>query len=510
MRPILVITLIMTLFFSCQNKEHKTISIELSELTISDIHQAYTSGKYSSQDLVNAYLKRIANLNDTINAITYLNSKALETAISLDNEYKKTNILRPLHGIPILIKDNINVKGLPTTAGSLALKNYIPENNAFVIQKLIDAGAIILGKTNMAEYAFTPMFTESSTHGVTKNPYQLDYVTAGSSGGTGASISANFGVLGLGTDTGNSIRGPSSHCGLVGFRTSIGLSSISGIVPLLSRNDVVGPMCRTVEDATKLMQVMIGFDPLDLSTEHGDKNVLKDYTKFLKKDGLKGARIGVIGSLSYNNAHEEIAKLFTNALKDMSDMGAVVLDSLEIPNFNKLKENQWCSLFTNDIEQFLSEYVKNDTLKTIEDLKKAGSTSEIGKKWFSNMTKRDTTVHKSSDGCLDVFTNSRRIAFRQAIEKTMDSLKLDALVYPSWNFPPAKIASFEEGYLGDNSQVIAPHTGQPAFTIPMGFTNKGLPTGLQFLGRIYDEKTLIKLTYAYEQGTKHRKIPVLK
>ncbi|WP_252730104.1 amidase [Zobellia uliginosa] len=220
-----LLILLTIVFISCKDqKEAPTndITIELSELTISNIHKAYQEGSFTSKQLVQAYVERIENFDGTINAITVTNPKAIAIAEALDKEYNETGLLRPLHGIPIIVKDNINTAGLPTTAGSLALKDYIPKEDAFIIKKLVDAGAIVIAKSNMAEWAFSPMHTESSTAGTTRNPYNTDFVPAGSSGGTAASIASNFGTIGLGTDTGNSIRGPSSHNSLVGFRTYSG------------------------------------------------------------------------------------------------------------------------------------------------------------------------------------------------------------------------------------------------------------------------------------------------
>ena len=227
--------------------------MDLSELTITAIHNAYENGTCNSQELVAAYLDQIKEIDGEINALTFINLNALSIAKELDEEYQKTKILRPLHGIPLIVKDNINTKGLPTTAGSLALNDFIPDEDAFIIKELIKAGTIIIAKSNMAEWAFSPRHTESSTAGTTRNPYNLNHVPAGSSGGTASAIAANFGTIGLGTDTGNSIRGPSSHCALVGFRTTLGLISRRAIIPHFLRNDVVGPMCRTVEDATKVL-----------------------------------------------------------------------------------------------------------------------------------------------------------------------------------------------------------------------------------------------------------------
>lgn len=497
--------LFLCLFSFCKSPQPKQINID--ELTISEIHQAFQNGDFSAEDLVEAYLSRIEALDSSLNSISVTNPEALATAKKLDAEFSKTRKLRPLHGIPLIVKDNINTAGLPTTAGALALADFYPEEDAFIIQKLVAAGAIVLAKSNMAEWAFSPMHSESSTQGTTRNPYNLDHVPAGSSGGTGASIAANFGTIGLGTDTGNSIRGPSSHNALVGFRTTLGLVSREGIVPLYLRNDVVGPMCRTVEDATKVLQAIAGIDPKDPITHYSQGKATTNYTQFLKKDGMKGARIGVFRTLSEKDTDPEISALFNQSLKDMAMLGAVIIDSVEVENFDSLRRNQWCPVFQADLEKFLADYVKRDTMKTIRDVIRVGTTSEYARKGLESFV--DSSLPKNPEiNCGDAFTDLKRIAFREAIEKVMDSLKLDALVYPSWNNKPARIDRFQEEYLGDNSQIIAPHTGQPAFTVPMGFTSGNLPAGLQFLGEMWTEPTLIRLVYSYEQGTKHRKAPV--
>jgi amidase len=505
-KPIIIfISLLFFFVFGCNKDETKPINID--ELTISEIHKAFEQGEYTCADLIEAYLERIEQSDHAINAVTIINPDALKTAKELDEEYKKTKVLRPLHGIPVIVKDNINTKGLPTTAGSLALKDFIPYEDAFIINKLTEAGAIIIAKSNMAEWAFSPMHTESSTSGTTRNPYNLDYVPAGSSGGTGAAIAGNFAVIGLGTDTGNSIRGPSSHCSLVGFRTTLGLISRSDIIPLFLRNDVVGPMCRTVEDAVKVLEVIAGYDPTDPITEHSKGKIPENYSQYLIKDGLKGSRIGVLRELSDDYPDPEIKTLFEKGITDLDSLGAVIIDPLIIPDFAQLKEEQWCATFRADLEAYLVEYVKNDTLKTLEDIIRIGSKSEFAFRRLKQFAEKNDRWGDPEIECSDAYTDIKRIAFRKAIEKVMDSLNLDAIIYPTWNNKPAKIRSFEKDYKGDNNQIISPHTGQPAFTIPMGFTKGNLPAGLQFLGRMFDEATLIKLTYSYEQGTMHRKAP---
>ncbi|WP_235009879.1 amidase [Algoriphagus boritolerans] len=498
--------MILSFAWACQAPDKTPINLE--ELTISEIHHAYQNGNFSAEDLTKAYLDRIEALDSSLNSISITNSEALAIAKKLDEEFKKAGKLRPLHGIPLIVKDNINTTGLPTTAGALALADFYPEEDAFIIKKLVESGAIIIGKSNMAEWAFSPMHSESSTQGTIRNPYNLDHVPAGSSGGTGASIASNFGVIGLGTDTGNSIRGPSSHNALVGFRTTLGLVSREGIVPLYLRNDVVGPMCRTVEDATKVLEAIAGFDPKDPITNFSKGKIPENYSQFLQKEGLKGTRIGVFRTLSEVNPDPEITALFNQSLKDMQALGAVIIDSVEVENFDSLRRNQWCPVFRQDLEKFLADYVKRDTMKTLEDVIRVGTKSDYAREGLERFRESDLPENMA-ENCGDPFTDPERIAFREAIEKVMDSLMLDALVYPSWNSKPARIDRFQEEYSGDNSQIIAPHTGQPAFTVPMGFTSGNLPAGLQFLGRMWSEPVLIRLVYSYEQGTLHRKAPNL-
>ena len=500
--------LISVFLFACTS-EPPPYRIDVEDLTIAQIHGAYGSGDYSAEQLTSAYLERIKALDQStgLNAMVVLDPSALDQARALDQEFEETGQLRPLHGIPLIVKDNYNTIGLQTAGGSIALNGFEPQTDAYQVRKLKEAGVIILGKSNMAEWAFSPRHTESSIAGTTKNPYNLDHVPAGSSGGTGAGVAANFGTIGLGTDTGNSIRGPSSHNALVGFRSTLGLTSREGIVPLYLRNDVGGPMCRTVEDATRVLDVIAGYDPGDPITRYSEGNVPESYLQFLDAAGLQGARIGVLRILTDGDIHPEVDSLLTQAIADMKAMGAEIVDPFVVSGFQELRQDQWCPEFADDIEAYLAEYVKWDSLQTIEDIIAYGGFSEFvadGLQYFG-----ETKGQPKPGECLDPYTDQRRIAFRDAIENMMDQLQVDAVIYPSWNYPPSLLDEFMEGYKGDNSQIISPHTGQPAFTIPMGFTSGNLPAGLQFLGRMYDEPTLIRLTYAYEQGTKHRRPPVL-
>ena len=487
-----------------------TTEFSLVEASISDIHNAFESGTSSCEKLVSKYSARIKKYDQPtkLNAITLVNPQALSLAKGLDEEFKRTGTLRSLHCIPLVVKDNYDVEGMPTTAGSLLLKENIAKSDAYQIRKLKAAGAIVLARSNMAEWAFSPRVTISSTAGETRNAFSLDHVPAGSSGGTAAAVSANFAVVGLGTDTGNSIRGPSSHNALVGFRSTLGLTSRSGIVPLYLRNDVGGPMARTVADATRILEVIAGHDPDDAITRYSRGKIASSYTRHLDKKGLIGARIGVLRVLSEKDVDPEVHALFEQAIEDLRAAGAEIIDPFEIPEFERLRKNQWCPMFRHDINRYLESLDDAAPVKNLQEIVESELYSDYIKEDLEYlMTVADSPQqHEDGSTCATPYTDKVRIAFRDAIEQVMDHHEVGAVIYPTWNNPPARVGDWD-GYKGDNSQVIAPHTGQPAFTVPMGYVSGNLPAGLQFLGRMFDEPILIKYAYAYEQATHHRMAP---
>jgi amidase len=510
----LLLTLGALLGTSCDRSPHKPDtpphqSFEVTEASIEDVHRALKQHACTCEQLVRAYEARIAAYDQPtkLNALVVTNPAAIGVARQLDAEYRRTGRLRPLHCIALIVKDNYNTAGLQTTAGSLALKGFKPTQDATTVTALKAAGAIVLAKSNMAEWAFSPMVTISSIAGETRNPYNLAHVPAGSSGGTAAAVAASFGTAGLGTDTGNSIRGPSSHNALVGFRPTLGLLSRAGIAPLYLRNDTGGPMARSVADATRLLEAMAtGPDPADPLTRYCVGHIpAKGYQQFLNPHGLQGARIGVLRTLSERNPDPQIRALFAQAVADLRRAGATVV-TVDIPDFDRLSDNQWCSVFKHDINQYLAELGPQAPVKTIDEVLASGKYAAYIKENLQQELAHGSLPRATEAGCGEAYTDPRRIAFRHAITAAMDRQQLGALVYPTWNNPPAKIGDFT-GYRGDNSQLIAPHTGQPAFTVPMGFTYANLPAGLQFLGRCFDEPTLIKYAYAYEQATHHRRAP---
>lgn len=476
------------------------------ETTIAEIHRAIRSGRLTCRELVEIYLKRIETYDQPtkLNAIVVINSNALKRADELDEEFRRTKKLRPLHGIPLIVKDNYDTKDLQTSGGSLALKGSIPPNDAYQVRVLREAGAIVLAKSNMAEWAFSPYQTVSSIAGTTRNPYDLDRVPAGSSGGTAASVAANFGTAGLGTDTGNSIRGPSSHCCLVGIRSTMGLTSRDGIIPLYLRNDIGGPMARTVEDAVKILEVIAGYDSADPITKACLGKVQENYSQFLGKNGLKGARIGVFRTfIDSPTIDPQVKALMEKAIDDMKSLGAVIIDPFVIPDFKELTKKLWCDMFRHDVNNYLASLGDKSPFKNLAEIFDSGLYSASIERRLKRALKAPA---QEAPPCQDLYNEPRNIAFREAVLKAMEMKKLDAFVYPTWSNPPRKIGDLKSP-AGDNSQLIPPHTGLPGFTVPMGFTYENLPAGLQIVGKLFGEPDLIKIVYAYEQGTKHRRPP---
>ena len=485
-------------------------NFEVTETTIAETREAIRSGRVTCRQLVEAYLARIRAYDQTtrLNAIVLVNPHALDDADKLDAEFARTHRLRPLHGIAVIVKDNYDTKGLQTSGGSLAMKGFVPDEDAFMVRKLREAGAIVLAKSNMAEWAFSPYVTMSSIAGTTRNPYDLDRVPAGSSGGTAAAVAASLGEVGLGTDTGNSIRGPSSHNALVGIRPTMGLTSRDGIIPLFFNNDMGGPMARTVTDAAAVLSVVAGYDPADPITKLSEGKTSTDYTQFLDKKGLQGARIGVFRE--YIDAPEtdpQVKALTAKALLDLKAQGAVLVDPFVIPKFEELTKDIWCGDFQADLNHYLSVHGKNAPYGTLAEIYASG----LYLPYIEDDMKESANPKPPAPGevqppCEDVYHTPRKIAFRDAVLAAMDKDHLDAVVYPTWSNPPRKIGDMKSS-AGDNSQLLSPQTGFPAITVPMGFTYESLPAGLTFLGRLFTEPALIKYAYAFEQSTRHRHPP---
>jgi amidase len=485
----------------------------VEQATIAQIHQAMRAGTLTCRALVDHYLARIAAYDKqgpSINAIVTTNPNARATADSLDKAFAATRKLSgPLYCIPMIVKDNFMTAGLQTTAGSLAFAGWIPKRDATMVRRIRDAGAIVLAKSNMAELAFSPYETVSSIQpGYTKNPYALDRVTAGSSGGTGAAVASDFGTVGLGTDTGNSIRGPSSHNALVGIRSTMGLTSRAGVVPLSMAADIAGPMARTVSDAAAVFQVVAGEDAEDSVTMAARAHPMPIYADSLRRDGLKGARIGVLRqAYETPTTDTEVVRVFTRALEDLRRHGAIVIDTVRVPELDSLSRafRGGCNPFKYDLNRFLAALgADGPAVKTLDSLVRSRRFHPSIEKRLDQASAVDQAP-EDSPGCKT--REQFRAALRTAVLRAMDGASVDALVYPTWSNPPRLIGDLNTPH-GDNNQLFSPSTGFPAITVPMGYTRgNALPAGLQFFGRPWSEGTLFRLAYAYEQATHHRRPP---
>ena len=479
--------------------------------SIASIHAAMDANQLTCRSLVSQYLARINAYDKTgpaINALIVVNPNALAVADSLDRRFRAGGRVGPLHCIPMVVKDNMQTTDLPTTAGSLAFAGWIPKKDAFQVRRIREAGAIVIAKSNMAEFAFSPYETVSSIlPGSSKNPYALDRVTAGSSGGTAASVAAGFGTLGLGTDTGNSIRGPSSHQALVGIRSTMGLTSRAGVVPLYLSQDIAGPMARSVADAAAVLQVIAGEDPDDPVTAASRGRPAENYLAALDVNGLKGARIAVLRqAYAQESRDSEVVAVFDRAVADLRRAGATVLDSIALPTLDSLRRTQrgGCSQFKFDLNRFLEALGEDGPpLRSLEAIVRSNRFHPSVQRRLEREQMAETPP-EDNPGCAS--RDAFRTALREAVTKAMDDTRVDALVYPTWSNPPRLIGDLNTPH-GDNSQFFSPSTGFPAMTVPMGYTRGALPAGITFFGRAWSEATLIKLAYSYEQLTKHRRLP---
>lgn len=481
----------------------------LEEATIASVHAAMEAGKLTCRRLVEMYIERIEAYDKkgpAINSVIMINPKALEIADSLDEKFKASGFAGPLHGIPVLLKDNVDTGDMPTTAGSLSLEGVIPEDDAFITRKLKEAGAIILAKVNLHEFAIWGE-TASSILGQTLNPYDLTRTPGGSSGGTGAAIAANFGIIGIGTDTINSVRSPSSACSLVGIRPTIGLVSRDGIVPYSMTQDTAGPIVRTVEDAARVLDVIAGYDEKDSATAWSIDHFPESYTRFLNKDGLKGKRIGVLKSFfGTGEIHKEVNEAINKSLKDMENNGAVLVPIEENIDTDKLVKEVSVHLY--DLKAHLNDY-----LKDLGDRAKVHSLADVIASGKYHKGIEDNIKYAQT---LDINTpeyNERiikKMELRNLVVKLMAQYDLDVIAYPHQKRPVVKVGEPQV----DRNGVLGAVTGFPSCIVPAGFTKPtdsapiGVPVGMEILGREWDEPTLIEISYAFEQATHYRKAPV--
>lgn len=486
-------------------------AFRVEEATIAGVHDAIRAGRLTCRQLVSLYLARIAAYDKAgpgINALVVVNPRALEVADSLDRDRRAGGSMGALHCVPVIVKDNMQTTDLPTTAGSLAFEGWVSKTDAFQVKRIRDAGAIVLAKSNMAEFAFSPYETVSSIlPGYTRNPYSTDRVTAGSSGGTAAAVAANFGLVGLGTDTGNSIRGPSSHQALVGIRSTMGLTSRAGVVPLFLSQDIAGPMTRTVADAALVLRVVAGEDPADPATAAARGRPIPDYTRALDANALRGARLAVLRQAYESRTNDsEVVAVFERAIADLRRAGATVLDSIPIPELDSLRRSQRgsCPQFKYDLNRFLAALGPDGPpLRTLDDIIRSNRFHPTVQRRLEQENLAEAPPEELP-GCRS--RDDVRAGLRAAVTRAMDTERLDALVYPTWSNPPRLIGDLNTPH-GNNSPFFSPSTGFPAMSVPMGYSRGSLPAGMTFFGRPWSEETLIRLGYAYEQATRHRRPP---
>jgi amidase len=483
----------------------------VEEATIAQIHAAMKNGTLTCQALVSQYLRRIDAYDKNgpaINAIVVINPAALTESAELDRRFSASGLSGPLHCIPMVVKDNFETVGLQSADGALALAGYTAARDAFEVRKIREAGAMILAKTNMAEWAFTPYETVSSIlPGYTRNPYDTSRVTAGSSGGTAAAVAASFAAVGLGTDTGNSIRGPSAHQALVGIRSTMGLTSRAGVFPLSLRADIAGPMAQTVEDAVKVFQVVVGEDPDDPATMAQHGRAIPNYSDFLRRDGLKGAVLGVLHeAYDRETADPEVLRVFKAAIEDLRRAGATVIDPATVQGFSAIQQHGDagpCMGFKYDLNAFLAARGASVPVHSLAEIIKSGKFHPTVERELEQAERAPMNGPQSKACAAD---SDYRQKLRDAVNASMDKLKLDAFIYPTWSNPPRLIGDLNTP-AGDNSQIFSPGTGFPAITVPMGYTRGQLPAGMTIYGRAWSEPVLIRLAYSYEQATHHRRPP---
>jgi amidase len=493
-------------------------SFPLEEATIVQLQQWQRDGRFTSEALTRLYLERIEAVDrdgPRLNALIELNPDALASAAQLDRERAAGRVRGPLHGIPVVIKDNIDTADrMMTTAGSLALVGAPALKDAFIVQRLRDAGAVILGKTNLSEWANFRSTKSTSgwsgRGGQTKNPYALDRNPCGSSSGSGTAVAANLAAVAIGTETDGSIVCPASATGLVGLKPTLGLVSRSGIVPIAHSQDTAGPMTRTVADAAALLSVIAGVDPTDEATAAARDRIESDYTKFLDAGGLKGARIGVARKKVTGNS-PATDRLFDRAIEDLRRLGADIVDPADIGSIGEYDDSEF-EVLLYEFKADLNKYLATRTGVPIRSLKEAIEFNDshqdrempfFGQQIFLMAEAKGPLTDEAYRKALE---KNLKLS-REGIDGVMKEHRLDAIVMPT--LYPAWTTDLINGdhYMGGSSTPAAV-SGYPTITVPMG-EHYGLPVGLTFVAGAWSEGTLITLAYAYEQATKHREVPKL-
>ena len=490
---------------------------EFEETTIADLQETMQTGRHTSRAIIEAYLQRIQELDKegpALNSIIELNPDALTIAEKLDDERKAGRVRGLLHGVPILIKDNIDTADrMQTTAGSLALVGEPAPRDAYIVEKLRESGAVILGKTNLSEWANIRSNHSTSgwsgRGGLTHNPYALDRNPSGSSSGSGAAVSANFCAAAIGTETDGSIVSPASANGLVGIKPTVGLLSRSGIIPISHTQDTPGPMARTVADAAALLSALTGIDPRDATTNGSQGKTVPDYTTFLKTDALRGARIGV--ARKYFGRSERVDKLVNEAIDVIKKAGATVIDPADIPTSSELGPAEMVVLLFElkaGLNHYLAERAPRDGPRSLADVIKfneanrAAEMPYFGQELFLQAEEKGPLTTKTY---LDALAKNHKLARDQGIDAVARKFKLDAFIAPSRI--PAWLTDLINGDSSSGGCSALPAVaGYPHITLPVGCVH-GLPVGISFFGTAYSEPKLISLAYAFEQATKARRLP---
>ncbi len=489
---------------------------ELEEATLAELQRKMASGELSSQRLVEAYLARIAALDrqgPELRSVIETNPEALAVAATLDAERKAKGPRGPLHGIPVLVKDNVDTADrMTTTAGSLALEGSVAPQDAHVARRLREAGAVLLGKANLSEWAnfrsTRSVSGWSARGGQCRNPYALDRNPCGSSSGSGAAVSANLAALAIGTETDGSIVCPSTTCGVVGIKPTVGLVSRAGIIPISKSQDTAGPMARTVADAAALLSAIAGADPRDEATA-GASTHATDYARFLDPKGLRGARIGVARDMA--GFHPDTDRLFEEALAELKRNGAELIDPADVPNLKLLDEPEQEVLlfeFKDGLESYLATLGTQVRVRTLADVIAFNeSQREREMPYFAQelFLKAQAKGPLTTPAYREALEKCRRLSRQEGLDATLEKHRLDALVAPTG--APAWVVDPVSGdhFVGGNSTPAAV-AGYPTVSLPMGFVF-GLPVGISFIGRAWSEPVLVRLAYAYEQATRHRRPP---
>jgi amidase len=491
---------------------------ELEEATITALQAEMQAGRLSSRALTRAYLQRIAELDrkgPALRSIIETNPEALELAESLDRERRSKGARGPLHGIPVILKDNIDTADrMTTTAGSLALEGSVAPRDSGVTARLRSAGAVLLAKANMSEWANIRSTNSSSgwsaRGGQCRNPFVLDRNPCGSSSGSAVAVSANLGVVAVGTETDGSIVCPASATGIVGMKPTVGLVSRAGIIPISHTQDTAGPLCRTVADAAILLGMMAGADPRDSATAASAGHVERDYTRFLDPKGLRNARIGVARAkfFGYNDATDRLAE---DALRLLRQEGAVLVDPADIPHAGEYDDAELEVLLYElkaDLASYLGELGPRAPVKNLQDVIEFNQQHAdrempyFGQELFLEAQRKGPL---SSPGYRKALQRCRRMSRELGIDAIMTRHRLDALVAPTGN--PAWPTDLVNGdHFTGGSSTPAAVAGYPSISVPMG-SARGLPVNLSFFGRAWSEPILIRLAYGFEQATKHRRIP---